>query len=211
MTTENATTTTTTGTSATTGTATATAADWVALQKRAQQEFGHRVAAIDDWATPVGSGPSVDTLVRCVVRKQQWVPALLAGVTPTATRHRVDPLSDDLTAEWRTHSARATVAWQAAAADAPDALVQLSDGSITVLDYLREQVVEMTIHSWDLARAIGAEERLDDALITAVWSVFEPWQATLEASALVVVPTPLPADTPLQSRLLALVGRDDRR
>ena len=99
-------------------------------------------------------------------------------------------------------------AWQAASADAS---VQLSYDTVTVLDYLREQVSDVTIHSWDLARATAADEVLDDALIEAVWTVFEPQRDALEASGLFDSPVPMPEDAPLQSRLLALTGRDDRR
>jgi uncharacterized protein (TIGR03086 family) len=185
-----------------------TDADWFALQKIAHREFSERVAAIRDWtaATPDKEW-SVADLVRHVVQEQQWIPPLLAGLSIEQAKRQVEPLGDDLAAEWRTHSERATTAWQNAPADAS---VQLSYDTVTVLDYLREQVSDVTIHSWDLARATSAAEDLDDALVQAVWSVFEPQQATLEASGLFDSPVPMPADAPLQSRLLALTGRDDR-
>jgi uncharacterized protein (TIGR03086 family) len=183
-------------------------ADWFALQKVAHREFGQRLADVRDWnaATPDKEW-SVRDLVRHVVEEQQWIPALLAGHSIEQAKRRIDPLGDDLAAEWRIHSERATAAWQAAPADAA---VQLSYDTVTVRDYLREQVSDVTIHSWDLARAIDADERLDDALVEAVWTVFEPQRDTLEASGLFDSPVPMPEDAPLQSRLLALTGRDDR-
>jgi uncharacterized protein (TIGR03086 family) len=186
-----------------------TDADWFALQKLAHREFTERVAGIRDWtaATPDKEW-SVADLVRHVVQEQQWIPPLLAGLSIEQAQRQVAPLGDDLAAEWRIHSERATTAWQ----DAPaDASVQLSYDTVTVLDYLREQVSDVTIHSWDLARATAATEELDDALVRAVWTVFEPQQDALEASGLFDSPVPMPADAPLQSRLLALTGRDDRR
>ena len=183
--------------------------DWFALQKQSHHEFGQRVAAVADWDAPTPAAQeSVGALVRHVVQEQQWIPPLLAGLSIDQAQHLVVPLGDDLAAEWRTYSAQATQAWQAATADA---VVQLSYDSVTVLDYLREQVSEVTIHSWDLARATLADENINEALIEAVWSVFDPERDTLEASGLVVTPAPLPADAPLQSRLLALMGRDARR
>jgi uncharacterized protein (TIGR03086 family) len=188
---------------------TTTAADWFALQKLAHREFTERVDGIRDWtaATPDKEW-SVGDLVRHVVQEQQWIPPLLAGLSIDQAKRRVEPLGDDLAAEWRIHSERATAAWQSAPADAS---VQLSYDTVTVLDYLREQVSDVTIHSWDLARATSAAEELDDALVQAVWTVFEPQQDALEASGLFDSPVPMPADAPLQSRLLALTGRDDRR
>ena len=195
--------------SATPPSAIATDADWLALQKQAHREFGERVAGIQDWAAATPDKEwSVGDLVRHVVQEQQWIPSLLAGLTLDQARRGIQPLGDDLAAEWRTHSARATAAWQAAPADAA---VQLSHDTVTVLDYLREQVSDVTIHSWDLARATETDELLDEALVEAVWTVFEPQRGVLEASGLFDPPVPTPADAPLQSRLLALTGRDDRR
>jgi len=71
-------------------------------------------------------------------------------------------------------------------------------------------VSDVTIHTWDLARAIGAPEELDPELVDAVWTVFEPQQETLALSGLYAAPVALPEDAPLQSRLLAVTGRDDR-
>jgi uncharacterized protein (TIGR03086 family) len=79
-----------------------------------------------------------------------------------------------------------------------------------VVDYLKEQVADVTIHSWDLARAVGASEELDGELVAAVWTVFEPQRDALELSGLFASPVPVADDAPLQSRLLALTGRDDR-
>jgi uncharacterized protein (TIGR03086 family) len=89
--------------------------------------------------------------------------------------------------------------------------VHLSHDTVTAADYLREQVADVTIHSWDLARATDADEELDEALVEAVWTVFEPQRDTLQASGLYASPVPLGDEAPLQSRLLALTGRDDRR
>ncbi|TFC53136.1 TIGR03086 family protein [Cryobacterium sp. TMT2-10] len=183
--------------------------DWIALQKQAAGEFSARVGAISDWsaATP-DTEWTVRELVRHVVIEQQWVPPLLAGLTVLDARRSLPPLGPDLAAEWETHSALATAAWTATAADAP---VQLSYDTVPASDYLREQVSDVTVHTWDLARATGADEALADALVEAVWSVFEPQRDTLEASGLFASPVVTSEDAPLQSRLLALTGRDARR
>ena len=86
----------------------------------------------------------------------------------------------------------------------------LAADTVTALDYLREQVSEVTIHAWDLAKATEANETLNETLIAAVWTVFEPKRDTLEASGLFASPLPIDEDAPLQSRLLALTGRDVR-
>lgn len=182
--------------------------DWLRMQKQAHREFGMRLSAVIDWDAPTPDTDwSISDLVSHVIEEQQWVPHLLTGSTVAEAKRRLQPLGDDLRAEWRLYSLAATVAW----AEAPkDALVSLSYDTVPVDDYLREQVSDVTIHSWDLARATGADERLDVTLIEAVWTVFEPQRDTLSASGLFATPVNLDDNAPLQSRLLALTGRDDR-
>jgi uncharacterized protein (TIGR03086 family) len=183
--------------------------DWVRLQHTAHQEFAARIAAVTDWDAPTPDTEwTVRDLVAHVVEEQQWVPHLLAGRSLAQARSSIESLRDDLASEWALYSLAATVAWR----DTPgDALVQLSYDTVSAVDYLREQVADVTIHTWDLARAVGAREELDDELVSAVWSVFEPQRDTLEASGLFASPVPIAEDAPLQSRLLAVTGRDPRR
>ena len=183
--------------------------NWLELQKQAHAEFSARVASITDWDAPTPDILwNVRDLVRHVVHEQQWIPPLLAGASIIEARRQLRPLGPDLEAEWRTYSALATEAWQSTPLDSK---VELSYGTASVADYLSEQVSDVTIHAWDLARGTAADDQLDDALVEAVWSVFEPQKDTLEASGLFASPVPMPDDAPLQSRLLALTGRDDRQ
>jgi uncharacterized protein (TIGR03086 family) len=182
--------------------------DWLTLQNTAHAEFAARLDAVTDWNAPT---PDTDwntrQLVTHVIEEQQWVPLLLEGRTLRQAQALKRPLSSDLAAEWALYSRAATEAWRAVA---PDARVQLSYDTVTVTEYLREQVSDVTIHTWDLARATRTAEALDEQLIAAVWTVFEPQKETLEASGLFSSPIPVPEHAPLQSRLLALTGRDDR-
>lgn len=180
--------------------------DWLRLQKLAHREFSARVDAITDWdaATP-DTEWSVRDLVRHVVEEQQWVPQLLAGRTVAQAKRHIEPLRDDLRAEWRLYSFAATEAWEESTLDS---LVHLSYDRVPVADYLREQTSDVAIHAWDLARAVGAGESLDDDLVAGVWTVFEPQRDTLAASGLYAPAVPIPDTAPLQDRLLALTGRD---
>ncbi|NNC10912.1 TIGR03086 family protein [Planctomonas sp. JC2975] len=183
-------------------------ADWLQVQQQAHAAFRERLTLIADWSAPT---PDIDwdvsDLVRHVIEEQQWVPLLLAGRTVGEARSRLLPLGDDLTAEWERYSAAATLAW--ASVD-PDAIVNLSYDNVPASAYLREQASDVIVHTWDLSRAIGADEELGDPLVEAAWTVFAPQKDTLQASGLFASPVPVPDDAPLQSRLLALTGRDDR-
>ena len=182
--------------------------DWVRLQNLAHQEFAARISAVDDWDAPTPDTDwTVRDLVAHVVEEQQWVPHLLAGRSLEQARASIDALRDDLAGEWALYSLAATSAWRSTPSDAR---VQLSYDTVTADEYLREQVADVTIHTWDLARAVGADESIDDELVRAVWSVFEPQKDTLEASGLFASPVPVADDASLQTRLLAITGRDDR-
>ncbi len=182
--------------------------DWLALQKKAHSEFAARLAAVTDWDAPTPDAEwNVRDLVRHVVIEQQWVPYLLRGGSIGTAQFSIKPLGDDLAKEWHLYSLAATTAWSDAE---PDLMVTLSYDTVPVAEYLREQVSDVAIHTWDLARAVGAPEELDEALVEAVWSVFEPQKETLAASGLYAPPVPLPDDAPLQFRLLAVTGRDPR-
>jgi uncharacterized protein (TIGR03086 family) len=182
--------------------------DWLQLQQLAHRTFTVHVTNVTDWSAPTPDADwDVRQLVSHVIEEQQWAPQILAGRTAGEARARMDPLGSDLAAEWRRYSEAAMQAWTRADLSAP---VTLRYDTMPAADYLTEQVADVVVHTWDLARAIGGDERLDDALVEAAWSIFEPQRATLEASGLYAAPVPTDAGMPLQSQLLALTGRDDR-
>ncbi|GAA4670390.1 TIGR03086 family metal-binding protein [Frondihabitans cladoniiphilus] len=189
-----------------TGNPTDDTTDWLALLATAHREFAARIESVEDWDAPTPDTEwSVRDLVAHVTEEQQWVPLLLAGSTTAEARLAITPLGDDLPVEWHRYSRAAQAAWASADLGAD---VHLSYDTVTVSDYLTEQVGDVTIHSWDLARATGAPEALDDRLVDAVWGLFEPQAARLQSSGLYAPVVPVPTDAPLQIRLLALTGRD---
>jgi len=180
--------------------------DWHKLQHVAHREFAARIAAVTDWDAPTPDTDwNVRDLVAHVVEEQQWVPALLGGLSLTEAQAQIDPLRDDLAGEWELYSLAASAAWNETEASAS---VQLSYDTVTAEEYLREQVADVAIHTWDLARAAGADETLDPELVQAVWCVFQPKQAELARTGLYASPVQVSDDAPLQTRLLAVTGRD---
>ena len=180
--------------------------DWHVLQRKAFHEFASRIDAVTDWDAPTPDTEwTVRDLVAHVIEEQQWVPQLLGGRSIEQAKSAIEPLRDDLAGEWGLYSFAAAAAWNAAD---PKAAVQLSYDTVTVEEYLREQVADVTIHSWDLARAAGADEKLDDELVQAVWCVFEPQQESLAETGLYAPKVQVAPDADLQTRLLAVTGRD---
>ncbi|OIH96870.1 MULTISPECIES: TIGR03086 family metal-binding protein [unclassified Curtobacterium] len=184
------------------------ATDWIAMQALAAAEFGRRVAAVTDWDAPTPDSEwSTRDLVAHVVDEQRWIPKLLTGCDHAQAAADLEPIGDDLAAEWARYAAAAGEAWQRTPADVP---VHLSTDVVPAAQYLTEQTSDITIHTWDLARATGTEETLPPELVQAVWEYFEPQIEDLAATGLYAAPVDVTEDAPLQTRLLAVTGRDAR-
>jgi len=184
------------------------ATDWIALQALAATEFGRRVAAVTDWDAPTPDSEwTTRDLVAHVVDEQRWIPLLLTGCDYAQAEADLEEIGEDLVAEWAKFAARATEAWRDAPADTP---VHLSTDVVPAGEYLTEQTSDITIHTWDLARATGSEESLPDELVRAVWEYFEPKVEDLADTGLYAAPVEVDDDAPLQVRLLAITGRDAR-
>jgi uncharacterized protein (TIGR03086 family) len=63
------------------------------------------------------------------------------------------------------------------------------------------------VHGWDLARAVGGDERLDPELVDAVSEWFAGREETYRASGIIGPRPELPDDADAQTRLLAAFGR----
>jgi uncharacterized protein (TIGR03086 family) len=182
--------------------------DWIDLQARAAAEFGRRLAAVTDWDAPTPDTEwTTRDLVTHVIDEQRWIPKLLSGCDYAQAEADLEPIGEDLPAAWDRFATAATAAWRTASMDTT---VHLSTDTVRAEDYLSEQTSDITIHTWDLARATGADEHLPDELVEAVWTIFEPQMDSLAASGLYDAPVDVDTDAPLQTRLLAATGRDVR-
>jgi uncharacterized protein (TIGR03086 family) len=82
-------------------------------------------------------------------------------------------------------------------------------GDLTGRRLLRGRGADVTLHTWDLAGATGAEERLDDRLVELALAVFLPSAERFLAAGAVAPPTgPTDESVPPQLRLLRLAGRN---
>ena len=112
-------------------------------------------------------------------------------------------LGDDALETWVT-----TAGAQSAAFRTRGALERPVDhplGQITGRKFLEFRVFDLTLHAWDLARAIGAEEQIEPELVDAVLAIVEngPPGMGFGIHALGFVE----AGSPAQLRLLDLTGR----
>lgn len=177
---------------------------------RAMTEFDARVTQIGaaQWGEPTPCSEwDVRALVAHLVDESRWVPYLLGGGSPDAAGDRFagDPLGDDPKAAWREHSAAARAAL--GADGALDHSVVVSAGEISARDYLWQLTIDLTVHAWDLARGIGADDRLDAELVRRVHAGSEKDAESLSHSGLFDPPLHIPGHADLQARMLGLFGR----
>jgi uncharacterized protein (TIGR03086 family) len=185
-------------------------ADVRELYRRAAAAFGERVRAVraDQWGLPTPCSEwDVRALVNHLVSESRWAPPLFAGRTVEEVGDRFDGdlLGDDAVAAWDDSAAAAVAAVEAPGA--MDRIVHLSFGDFPGRDYAMQLFADLLVHGWDLSRAIGADERLDAALVDACAAWFAG-VAEGYRSAGVVGPRPAtPADADAQTLLLAEFGR----
>ncbi len=180
------------------------------LFDRAQRRFGELVHEVrgDQWdaATPCSEW-DVRTLVNHLVYEARWAPLLLEGKTIEEVGDRFD---GDILGEKPAATYDDAAAGAMAAVQAPGALdrtVHLSYGESPAPGYLMQLTGDFVVHSWDLARAIGADERLDPELVDVVYDNTKPHADQLAASGLFDPPVDVADDADRQTKMLALFGR----
>ena len=181
-----------------------------AMLRRSVEEFGARVSQIRDDQWEAGTPDTewnVRDLVNHVLAENLWAPPLLAGSTigDVGDRFDGDVLGPDPKGSWLAASGDAL-----AAADAPGAMdrtVHLSFGDFPGREYAMQLFADHLIHAWDLARAIGADERLDPELVDACTAWFAPMEEAYRSAGAIAARPPVPDGADAQTRLLAMFGR----
>jgi uncharacterized protein (TIGR03086 family) len=67
--------------------------------------------------------------------------------------------------------------------------------------------LDALVHSWDLARAIGADDTLDPETVQLAYEGIQPMADELAASGMFAPPIPTADDAAVQTKLLAMLGR----
>jgi uncharacterized protein (TIGR03086 family) len=185
--------------------------DVVELYRRAVDEFGARVRTVTDeqWSLPTPAAEwDVRALVGHVLNENQWVPPLLEGLTidEVGDRFEGDQLGDDPYGAWTDATVAAFAACQGE--DVPLRVVHVSFGDITGEDYLAQVTTDHIVHAWDLARAVGADERLDPELVDFAYAYLAPQAENWRAAGAFGPAVKVPPGADRQTELLALTGRD---
>lgn len=172
--------------------------------------FARRIKEIapDSWTRPTPCADwDVRTLVAHVLDEQLWIPPLLDGETieQVGDRFAGDQLGSAPHDAWASASASAAAA--VAAAGAGDGIVHLSYGAESTNNYLWQVTSDTLVHTWDLARAIGADEDLGTDDVEAVAAFLGPQAEAWRAAGAFAPAVPVPADAGPLAALLGLTGR----
>jgi uncharacterized protein (TIGR03086 family) len=179
------------------------------LFQRAQAAFTDRVDAVepDQWEDEALPEWTVADLVAHMVTEMLWVAPLVAGEPyaegrfPDAT---TDLLGDDPFEGWESAADGALSAF--AEDDALMRTVHLERGPAPAVEYIQELIADLTVHTWDLARATGGDTDLDGELVTAALLVGERLPED-GVPGLFDPPLDTSVEATPQARMLARFGR----
>lgn len=179
------------------------------IYARACAGFAARVHAVGDrWSDPTPlPGWDVRALVHHLVVEEVWTPPLFAGSTIEEIGNRFDGdlLGSDPIATFDATAATALAAVEAVGA--MDATVHLSFGDHPGHEYAMQLAADHVIHTWDLARAIGADETLDPETVAAVHAWFGPTETVYRQMGVIGPRVAVPATAGPQAQLLGMFGR----
>lgn len=186
--------------------------DDLELLKLASTTFRERIAEIDKdqhfLPTPCGDW-NVAGLVTHVLGGNHMAVRLLEGAHRTEAIGYLSglPLGDDPLAAYDKNSAEQVAAFSEPGA--LDRIVEHPMGDLPGSAMLGFRIGDLTLHSWDLARAVGGTEVLPDVLVQKVWTDMAPLKDNIATIGIFGAGPSgeVPDDAPLQIRLLDLTGR----
>ena len=166
--------------------------------------------ADDQWSSPTpNTAWAVRDLVAHLVDEQLWAPPLLVGRTIEEVGGAIplDPLGEAPKA-----SLQDATAGMVGALDDLDleATVHLSFGDVPTQEYLMQLFADHLVHTWDLARATGQDERLDPELVRVCATWFAGREDLYRAGGVIGPAVPL-AGGDAQADLLGRFGRNPSR
>jgi uncharacterized protein (TIGR03086 family) len=168
-------------------------------------EFTARVRATKNWDMP---SPVAGWTARDVVgHLTEWFPAFLAAGSGIELP-KGPPVDDDPVAAWQVHCDAVQ-----AVLDEPDTagrmLVNRHIGEVP-LDRAIDQfyTADVFMHTWDLARATGQDDRLDPDFCAQLFAGMEPMEEVIRSSGQYGPRVSVRDDADAQTKMLGFIGRD---
>ena len=139
-----------------------------------------------------------------------WVPDMVAGRTMDEVgqeAYKGDLLGDDPQGNFATISEGARAAVAGLSAEELTRTAHCSFGDFPVREYLLQTNMFRGLRAHDIAKVIGVDTRLPDALVQGLWDELAPIAEEWRAIGIFGPKIEVPDDAPLQDRLLGLTGR----
>jgi len=172
------------------------------LWRQVADGFSERLRAVgpEDWSLPTCcEGWDVTALVDHVIGAQRMVPKALGASGD------IDLAGDDRVRVWET--VRDAADRSLSKPGALDEIVQLPFGEMPARDGLGFPLGDLLVHTWDLARALGVDDRLSEEACSVTYASLQPIDALLRAPGYFGPKLEPAADADVQDKLLAFVGR----
>lgn len=162
----------------------------------------------EQWSSPTPCTEwNVRALVNHICSEEKWMPPLLAGKTIADVGDAFDGdlLGDDPkgNAAAALNEARDAVQEEGAM----ERTVHLSFGDFPGEEYTFQVMMDLFVHGWDLARAIGADDEMDRELVEYTYRRIQPTAEAWRGSGVFAAKLETPEDADPQTKLLALLGR----
>ncbi len=152
----------------------------------------------------------VKQLANHMLYELSWIPEIVKGMTldEVGDRYEGDLMGNNLHYAWQAACVRAN---KAVADCNLDSIAHLSYGDVKVRDYLAEAASDQLIHAWDLGVATHQKVNFDQEVANEVYERILPQANSMSASGLFAPPVPVAGSADLQTKLLALYGRDSSK
>jgi uncharacterized protein (TIGR03086 family) len=167
--------------------------------------FTERVRGARSWDAPA---PVAGWTARDVVRHlTSWFPGFLAAGAGLDLPHGPSVDEDPVTA-WQVHCDGV----QAVLDDPRAAHRELANPHVGVLPVENAidqfYTADVFMHTWDLSRATGQDDRLDPDFCAQLLAGMEPMEEVMRSSGQYGARVEVPGDAGVQARLLGFIGRD---
>ncbi|MGA3148021.1 MAG: TIGR03086 family metal-binding protein [Acidimicrobiales bacterium] len=174
----------------------------LAIWREVADGFTERLAAVgpQEWSAPTGCPDwDVNQLVNHAIGAQRMIPKALGAAGA------IDATGDDLVRVWGTVRAAADVALSAPGA--LDETVELPFGTMKAGDGLGFPLSDLLVHTWDLARAVHADDRLVPEACTMALANLVPIDELLRSPGFYGPKLEPAVGADDQDKLLAFLGR----
>lgn len=158
-------------------------------------------------ATPCSEW-DLKALLNHMVNELLWMPPLLDGKTIADVGDTLDGdlLGDDAVTAFST---AAEAAVNAVTAAGPDATVHLSYGDFPASHYIGDMATDMLIHGWDVGQSVNCSQVFEPTVAQAVYDHLAPSIQGYRDGGFMGAGVEVSADATIQTKLLALAGRNE--